>query len=131
MRYPSELRTGQFIPSSNNWRTDLLFPRFDILGPRNRRTESGGLPPGYFQEGFLAIQNAIAAQFLRMKSGAVDLMPEISIQVCPSASVHTVRFKHKNSNLFLQRYPYPPYVRDVLLTGLETLVSLIILLSFV
>lgn len=82
MRFPSELRTARFNPASNNWRTDLLFPRFDILGPRNRRVHNGGVPPGYFQEGFLAIQNAIADQFLRMKSGNVAYMPEISIQVC-------------------------------------------------
>ncbi|KAJ6632964.1 Phospholipid-transporting ATPase ABCA3, partial [Pseudolycoriella hygida] len=109
VRLPSELRTGQFNPAINNWRTDLLFPRFEILGPRNRLSDNGGIPPGYFQEGFLAIQNAIANQFLQMKSNMAESMPEIHIQ----------------------RYPYPPYIRDVLLTGLETLVSLIILLSFV
>lgn len=81
MRFPSELRTAPFNPASNNWRTDLLFPRFDILGPRNRRSHNGGIPPGYFQEGFLAIQNAIADQFLRMNIDDA-YMPEISIQVC-------------------------------------------------
>lgn len=80
MRFPSELRTAGFNPASYNWRTDLLFPRFEILGPRNRRSENGGIPSGYFQEGFLAIQNAIADQYLRMKSNNA-LMPEISIQV--------------------------------------------------
>lgn len=42
MRFPSELRTGRFNPSSNNWRTDLLFPRFEITGPRNRNSPTGG-----------------------------------------------------------------------------------------
>lgn len=81
MTFPSELRTGSFNPTSNNWRTDLLFPRFEILGPRNRRSENGGIPPGYYQEGFLAIQNAIARQFLEMKSNQNAVMPEIFIQV--------------------------------------------------
>lgn len=31
----------------------------------------------------------------------------------------------------MQRFPYPPYVDDILLTGLENIVSLIIMLSFV
>lgn len=31
----------------------------------------------------------------------------------------------------MQRYPYPPYISDSLLTGLETIVPLIIMLSFV
>lgn len=79
MRFPSELRTGRFNPASNNWRTDLLFPRFDILGPRNRRSPNGGIPSGYYQEGFLAIQHSIANAFLQMKSEFS--MPEISIQV--------------------------------------------------
>lgn len=89
IRFPSELRTGRFNPASNNWRTDLLFPRFEILGPRNRRSDNGGIPPGYFQEGFLAIQNAIADQFLRMKSN-VAFMPEISIQVLLSLEIPTL-----------------------------------------
>lgn len=58
----------------------MLFPRFEILGPRNRRSDNGGVPPGYLQEGFLAIQNAVADQFLRMKSNTA-FMPEILIQV--------------------------------------------------
>lgn len=31
----------------------------------------------------------------------------------------------------LQKFPYPPFVFDILLQGLQTLVSLFILLSFV
>lgn len=81
MRFPSELRTEPVNPSWNNWRTDLLFPRFDVAGPRNRRSDNGGTPPGYYQEGFLAIQNAIAAQFLQMKSSTAAQMPDIYIQV--------------------------------------------------
>ncbi|KAG4071964.1 hypothetical protein HA402_006125 [Bradysia odoriphaga] len=108
IRLPSELRTPDgFFPATYNWRTDLLFPRFEILGPRNRGSDNGGVPPGYYQEGFLAIQNAVAGAFLQLKSG--NTMPEI----------------------YIQRYPYPPYLRDVLLSGLETLVSFIVLLSFI
>lgn len=31
----------------------------------------------------------------------------------------------------LQRFPYPPYIFDILLKGLETIVSFVIMLSFV
>lgn len=62
-----------------NWRTDLLFPRFQTPGPRNRNGTDGGIPPGYRQEGFLAIQHAIANEYLKMQ-GAVE-MPDIKLQV--------------------------------------------------
>lgn len=90
MRFPSELRTGRFNPSNNNWRTDLLFRRFDILGPRNRNSPNGGIPPGYFQEGFLAIQHSIANMYLQMKSQYT--MPEISIQVYISSNRNYFKF---------------------------------------
>lgn len=79
IRFPSELRTGRFNPLIFNWRTDLLFPRFQVPGPRNREGDDGGIPPGYRQEGFLAIQNAIASEFYKMKSN--EVMPHIQLQV--------------------------------------------------
>lgn len=85
----------------------MIFPRFQIAGPRNRGADDGGIPPGYQQEGFLAIQNGIADSYVKMLSGFS--MPDI----------------------MLKRYPYPAYTSDILLTGLETLVSFLILLSFV
>lgn len=86
-----------------------MFPRFQPNGPRNRNQLDGGVPPGYYREGFLAIQNAIASQYLMIQSSFTVTMPTI----------------------LLQRYPFPPYILDVLLTGLQSLVSLIIMLSFV
>lgn len=59
-----------------------MFPRFQILGPRNQDDYDDGLPSGYLREGFLAVQNAIADQFLFMKSNRTNNMPEIKIQVC-------------------------------------------------
>ncbi|XP_037025654.1 ATP-binding cassette sub-family A member 3-like isoform X1 [Bradysia coprophila] len=110
IRFPSELRTSVYDnPILYNWRTNLLFPRFQILGPRNPNDTDDGIPSGYIREGFLAVQNAIASQFLFLKSNGTNKMPEI----------------------MMQRYPYPEYIEDILLTGLETLVSLIIMISLV
>lgn len=50
-------------------------------GPRNPNASDGGLPPGYLQEGFLAVQNAIAAQYVLSKSHRSNTMPDIMIQV--------------------------------------------------
>lgn len=82
IRFPSELRTSVYDnPILYNWRTNLLFPRFQILGPRNPNDTDDGIPSGYVREGFLAVQNAIASQFLFLKSNGTNNMPEIMMQV--------------------------------------------------
>lgn len=107
LRFPSELRTGQDSPLTNNWRTDLLFPMFQTGGPRAVNESSGGLPPGYIIEGFIGIQNALSRAFTELRTN--EKVPEI----------------------IMNRYPYPPYTYDPLLEGLKQFVSIIILLSFV
>lgn len=110
IRFPAELRTVSATTSIflANWRTDLLFPLFQRGGPRNKAWDDGGIPPGYYREGFVQIQNAISSAFIGLITKTASL-PDI----------------------FLQRYPYPAYTQDELLEGLEQFVSLIILLSFV
>lgn len=120
LRFPSELRTGRDNPVIFNWRTNLVFPPFQVPGPRNRDGADGGIPPGYHPEGFLTVQNAIAAAFLRLHGSNGRRTGENDINASPEMPT-----------ILLQRYPYPPYIRDILLTGLENLVSLIIMLSFV
>jgi len=46
LRFPSELRTFAGNPLSFNWRTDLLFPIFQVAGPRAPLEVGGGVPPG-------------------------------------------------------------------------------------
>ena len=43
--------------------------------------EDGGMPPGYNQEGFLAIQHAVANAYLHQKSASTLTMPTIYLQV--------------------------------------------------
>lgn len=108
LRFPSELRSlpqGFQEPLFFNWRTNLLFPLLSFGGPRGKDDDDGSLP-WYNREGFLPIQNAIARAFVKVKKG--EELPEIR----------------------MQRFPYPAYVHDILLQGLESLVSLMILSSF-
>lgn len=79
VRYPSELRSGRSNPLIFNWRTDILFPVFQTGGPRNRNETDGGLPSGYSREGFLAIQNSIAAAFLKIQGS--QEMPTVFMRV--------------------------------------------------
>lgn len=114
LRFPAELR---LIPPGNpveryNWFTSQLFPTFQEYGPRNYNDTDGGLPPGYCQEGFLQVQSAISQAFIRKKAKAVNYN-ETFLQ-----------------RIYLQRFPHPSFVADQLLKGLELVLPLIILLSF-
>lgn len=68
-----------------------------------------GLPPGYNVEGFLAVQIAIERAFIAMSSNRESTtLPEIH----------------------LQRYPYPEFVEDQLLTFLQFFIPFFIIISF-
>lgn len=116
LRFPSELRTpppGLNQPLIFNWHTNLLYPLFSTGGPRQREDNDGGML-WYFREGFVPIQDAIARAFTEIKCSAVASCDKTELP-----------------DILMQRYPYPPYTFDVLLQGLETIVSFFILLSFI
>lgn len=69
----------------------------------------GGLPPGYIREGFIALQHAIAREFVRFKSSNGPAFPTVQ----------------------MQRFPFPPYRYDFLLAGLEEFLAISIVLSFI
>lgn len=81
LRFPGGLRTGRVNQAIFNWYTQRLFPVLQYPGPRNRDGNDGGQPTGYLQEGFLAVQNSIAQEFLRMQSNGAQNMPEVNLQV--------------------------------------------------
>lgn len=81
LRFPGGLRTGRMNQAIFNWYTQMSFPILQYPGPRNREGDDGGIPTGYLQEGFLAVQNTIAKEFLRMQSKGKELMPEVKLQV--------------------------------------------------
>lgn len=61
MRFPSESRVGDGGPRGafDNWRTNLLYPLFQLPGPRDPPADDGGKVPGYAAEGFLTLQSMI------------------------------------------------------------------------
>lgn len=114
LRFPSESRTPTINnPFIFNWLTNFIYPRFSAGGPRSDNETYGGRP-FYFEEGFLPIQDAIARSFTELKC--------IDLAGCQNGTLRHIK---------MQRFPYPPYVLDILLQGLQTLVSFFILLSFV
>lgn len=81
LRFPGGLRTGRVNQAIFNWYTRSMFPILQSPGPRNREADDGGLPPGYLQEGFLAIQNSLAHSFVSLQSNRTKSMPNITLQV--------------------------------------------------
>ncbi|CAG0903682.1 unnamed protein product, partial [Cyprideis torosa] len=92
------------------WRTNLLYPTFQLPGPRERDFEDVrfGSRPGYFRQGFLAFQHAIFESLLATQN--------------PDA---------KEYNIELQRSTFPPYVDDVFLVALREWLPLVLMLSFI
>lgn len=90
--FPGELATmtqpnRRFNPLLYNWWTNRLFPKFSTGARNHNQTISGmvdGVPSGYFQEGFLSIQQAIFISFLKKhvpQGFDLKTVPSIAIQV--------------------------------------------------
>lgn len=92
-----------------DWKTKFIYTLFPILGPRERDHEEGG-DPGYYREGFLAIQKAIDMALIS-------------------------EFDHSNLtkrlDIALKRFPFPPYNDDKFVIVITALFPFIIMLSFV
>lgn len=92
------------------WNTNYVFPLYQVPGPRNKDDLYGG-SPGYYQEGFLGVQNAVFSSLLNYHAQRLGIVvPKIEIE--------------------LKRFPYPKFIDDKLLPALESFVPVIIMLSF-
>ncbi|XP_069685343.1 phospholipid-transporting ATPase ABCA3-like isoform X4 [Periplaneta americana] len=105
-RFPAELR---FKGNENDWHTGVLFPVYQVPGPRERFFNEGGIP-SYWYEGFLLLQHVISSKIFEylVNNSSINL-PEI----------------------FLQRFPYPEYTQDDMLDALKRNVPLLMMVSFV
>ncbi|KAJ4444283.1 hypothetical protein ANN_06075, partial [Periplaneta americana] len=101
-RFPAELR---FKGNENDWHTGVLFPVYQVPGPRERFFNEGGIP-SYWYEGFLLLQHVISSKIFEylVNNSSINL-PEI----------------------FLQRFPYPEYTQDDMLDALKRNVPLLMM----
>ncbi|CAF0888563.1 unnamed protein product [Brachionus calyciflorus] len=90
-----------------DWKTQLLFSLFPILGPREKSDLEGG-DPGYYREGFISIQKAVDFALISQFNDSVD----------------SIDFQ-------LKRFPYPPYNDDKFVAVIQALFPFIIMLSFI
>ncbi|XP_050743794.1 phospholipid-transporting ATPase ABCA1-like [Drosophila biarmipes] len=97
LRFPSTTRMGK-----KQWFTRKLFPTINL------RREQNEYVPGYFQEGFLALQQSLSLAYIRKKSGR-DSLPEV----------------------VMQHYPYPAHTENEFLPYLSFILPCFTVLSFI
>lgn len=98
----------------HSWMTGYTYPIVSQVGPRHLGDRAGGAP-GYYAEGFLALQQHIDQAILR------ELMPP---KMAASLPTETVKVK-------MQRMPYPPFLKDAFTTVIQNYMSIIIMLAYV
>ncbi|CAL8304084.1 unnamed protein product [Merluccius merluccius] len=94
-----------------DWHTSSLFPLFQLPGPREQYDKDGGTP-GYFREGFLAVQHAVdlAIMLAYNRTAAASLLARTRVRV--------------------SRFPYPAFIYDVFILAIQNQLPLLLVLSF-
>ncbi|KAJ2946031.1 hypothetical protein O0L34_g4949 [Tuta absoluta] len=109
LRFPERPRLNSlFQQGGQTWRTELLFPVFDVPGPRFPKSWEGGNDPGYVNEMFIALQQVVSTELISRVTGQ-DLT---------------------NFTVNIQRYPHPSYIEDLATEALQVLFATFIMLSF-
>ncbi|XP_053220123.1 phospholipid-transporting ATPase ABCA3 [Podarcis raffonei] len=108
---PRSEQTGLNPNLDRDWHTSYLFPLFQLPGPREPKLHDGGTP-GYYREGFLAVQHAVDMAILQSHTNT-------------SAESLLERFM-----VVIRRFPYPPYVNDLFVLAIQNQLPLLLMLSF-
>ncbi|KAK4876909.1 hypothetical protein RN001_009415 [Aquatica leii] len=120
LRFPGELRLATMSDSQDSseysWVTHLIFPMYQMPGPRDYELNEGAKPE-YNGEGFLKLQMQLGISLIHYWM-SMDLTSELLDS-------------NFSMNIKMQRFPHPPWISDKLLTALRLFVSLIIMLSTV
>ncbi|XP_015215344.2 phospholipid-transporting ATPase ABCA3 isoform X1 [Lepisosteus oculatus] len=94
--------------NDRDWHTLSLFPLFQLPGPREPKYKTGGTP-GYYREGFLAIQHAVDRAIIRAHDSG-SLLDRLHV--------------------WLERFPFPPYINDLFILAIQNQLPLLLVLSF-
>uniref|UniRef100_A0A4W5MXT9 ATP binding cassette subfamily A member 3 n=1 Tax=Hucho hucho TaxID=62062 RepID=A0A4W5MXT9_9TELE len=107
---PAKEKSELNINNDFDWHTLNLFPLFQLPGPREQFDCQGGTP-GYFREGFLAVQHAVNQAIMRSynSTGAAWLL--------------------SHTRVVLRRFPFPPFIYDVFILAIQNQLPLLLVLS--
>ncbi|XP_044748783.1 phospholipid-transporting ATPase ABCA3 [Coccinella septempunctata] len=111
IRFPSELRVPSgVIGGPTDWKTNQLYPIYQMRGPRNPNATRGG-DPGYANELFLAIQEFLTMSLISVQTNSPDIF---------------LNFPY----VHLRRFPYYQWEEDPLLQALQGFAGLVVMVSF-
>ncbi|XP_061181930.1 phospholipid-transporting ATPase ABCA3-like isoform X1 [Saccostrea echinata] len=100
------------------WFTEFMFPLYQVIGPRDNGSICGSVP-GYYKEGFLALQTNINKAIYETVIGN-DTTGQQRLSEFTG-----------DDNIKLRRHPYPPYNDDKFVLVIQQQFPLILILSFV
>ncbi|MBN3289285.1 ABCA3 protein, partial [Polypterus senegalus] len=108
---PPAERTRLNPNNDRDWHTQYLFPMFQLPGPRERTSSKGGTP-GYYREGFLAVQHAVDLAIISLygNGSGAKVLERISVN--------------------LARFPFPSYINDLFILAIQNQLPLLLMLSF-
>ncbi|XP_050667150.1 phospholipid-transporting ATPase ABCA3-like [Leptidea sinapis] len=109
LRFPEKPRLNSFYGTGGrSWRTNNVFPFFQMPGPRFPHSWEGGNDPGYVNEMFIALQHSISMELISRQTN-LDL---------------------ENFTVNIQRFPHPPYLQDLAVEFLTYIFPLFVIISF-
>ncbi|XP_035791057.1 ATP-binding cassette sub-family A member 3-like [Anopheles albimanus] len=107
LRFPGEQR-AQFVVG-HSWQTDRRWGGRADGGARFSEDSDGGPSPGYFREGFLSLQHFIFKAYAEQLKVIDEPVPDV----------------------YLQRFPYPPFREDSFPASLTTFLPISVMLAFI
>ncbi|CAH0545633.1 unnamed protein product [Brassicogethes aeneus] len=119
IRPTAELKSA----NGQTWLTNLIYPPYQMPGPREANNNYGATP-NYHTEFFLHIQKLLYSSLVLNHKG-------INIDNFENISEILANTNLAQPDIQMQRFPYPAYIDDVLLTALMSMCGVIIMLSFV
>ncbi|XP_019867946.2 phospholipid-transporting ATPase ABCA3-like [Aethina tumida] len=134
IRFPSELRTSFNLIGGNTWKTYLIYPLYQVAGPRSYN-DSTGAPPNYFKEGFLLVQQVLTLLIVleRKNINIKDFkLNETTSWIRLLSRILTNDGVMEDVPIIeMRRFAYPSWNEDILLQMLISFCGIIFMLSFV
>ncbi|KAG5867004.1 hypothetical protein JTB14_015336 [Gonioctena quinquepunctata] len=123
IRFPGETRFPMDPSGMNNWKTHLIYPVFQASEPRMYEYFTGGAP-SYQSEGFLGLQFFLLAAIILQKN-YIDYTRVTSTEAL-LAKLSSLGIPIIN----MRRFSHSEFAEDSLLATMQTMIGIIILLSF-
>ena len=106
---PSNLAKFSKYRRGDHWFTERVYPRRSTVGPRGANGY-GSDTPGYYTQGFLAVQWAVNHEIMKWKTENASLYDDVIVA--------------------LKQFAYPPYFDDPYTSGLQAQFPFLLMICF-